>query len=170
MDYPYIPKNETATELLDMLLDPKKVAERLKAIQDATEIHNRGLKRYEDFKTVEAYKSGVDAAVAEAQAKIAEADKYVEAQKKRSDVLLAKAEQKHVDADTYHREVYRVAKERSDKLDLWEQELTKREEAAARDLASAILYEQRSEGLLKEANQIKTEYEKKCALMKELAA
>jgi hypothetical protein len=170
MQYPQIPKIDGAVELLEMLLDPKKTAARLKAIQDATEIHNQGLQRWEAFKTVEQYKSQVDGELADAKAEIADAKEYAAKTRQQAEALLGKATATARMEAANSAEVRKNAEQQKTALDLREKELAKREEATARDLAKAEQFKEDGKRLLTEANQIKAEYERKLLKIKEMAA
>jgi hypothetical protein len=167
---PYIEKIESASELLDLLCDPKKFAERLKTLEQAQEAVNVRLKRYEDFDKIETYKNAADAKVKEAEEKRAEVAEYVKRQRASADTILGKAMAKDKTAQEFHDEVHKRHEARENKLDLWDQELTKREDAVAKDLAAAVKSREDAVKLVAEANSIRAEYEAKHAKLKELAA
>ena len=91
MIVPRIAPIEGVSDLLDLLLNSKELHARLKTLNEMQELINERLKRYDDFESVEAMKNQADGRIAEAKAKIEEAQAFYLAKKAQAEELLERA-------------------------------------------------------------------------------
>ena len=166
----HIPTNETASELLNLLTDPPKYAERLKLLDDRLKMINEAAARFDSYADIERFKSDAEFQAAEATRKAETAKAELEESRKAA----AKA---HEDAKRYNITV-RANEERRKKeldvrqeaLDAKEHELLRREQEAKAAMESADKNEQYCKEMLAEAHAIKAEYEGRLEKIRAAAA
>ena len=166
---PYIPEINSASELLDVVANSELLQERMTLLLKLQDDINNELKRWQEFGDVQAYRDLVDTENAASKAKRFDADAYSDRTIKVADSILGKARATEKQAEDFHKSVRTSANAREEKLDLWEQEITKREQAVARDLVNSAAFVEEAKRLLKEANETRATYEAKLAKMREIA-
>ncbi len=166
-EIPYIKQNLKVSELLDVVGDETVYGERLKNLNDTEERINTKLKRYADFNDIETYLQLAKATETKAAQDKKDADQY--------------AAMTRATADNYANDVTVATKREHEALNKRKEELDKQDaylqgvdaglkqrEASLKERLDGVDAAQKlAEAKMKEATQIKTEYDEK---MKKLAA
>jgi hypothetical protein len=166
---PFIPV-EKASELLDLLLDSKKYAERMEKLVETLNLINERAAKYDEKESIDTMREAAVSKVTESEIKLKELEIALANRKKEADQVLTDANNFKVVVHSNAQKTSMELTNREKKLAQREKELVTREKQLAEgQRVTQKLYDE-SNIAMNQALELEKNYHEKLNKMKELAA